>query len=135
LRKAFDHHVGIKRGSCSDHDYETIKSRSKLLLATLNETPGFLEALCRIKQLPNPHYNEEQWQALRALFLILPLLVAHLQLVFNQHNHVDFTAISQQALDALGSDENPTDLALHLDNAIHHLLVDEFQDTSIQQFQ
>ena len=55
--------------------------------------------------------------------------------LFSEQNEVDFTAISQQALAALGDAENPTDLALYLDNAIHHLLVDEFQDTSITQFE
>lgn len=50
-------------------------------------------------------------------------------------NEVDFTTISQQALSALGDAENPTDLALYLDNTLHHILVDEFQDTSITQFE
>ncbi|MEK7666845.1 MAG: UvrD-helicase domain-containing protein, partial [Pseudomonadota bacterium] len=34
---------------------------------------------------------------------------------------------------ALGTAESPTDLALHLDYRIRHLLVDEFQDTSVSQ--
>jgi ATP-dependent exoDNAse (exonuclease V) beta subunit len=36
---------------------------------------------------------------------------------------------------ALGSDDEPTDLALALDYRIRHLLVDEFQDTSVSQFE
>jgi ATP-dependent helicase/nuclease subunit A len=35
---------------------------------------------------------------------------------------------------ALGEPEEPTDLALSLDYQIRHLLVDEFQDTSVSQF-
>ena len=58
-----------------------------------------------------------------------------LHVLFSEQNEVDFTAISQQALTALGDAENPTDFALYLDNSIHHLLVDEFQDTSITQFE
>jgi ATP-dependent helicase/nuclease subunit A len=134
LRKSFDHHVGLKKGVCDDETYYTLKTHSQTLLATLENYPDFLNALIRVKELPEPTYPLEQWEVLQALFTLLPLLVAHLQLIFHQHNEVDFGAISQQALDALGEDDNPTDLALYLDHSIHHLLVDEFQDTSIQQF-
>lgn len=135
LRKAFDHHVGLKRGACPNDEYDQLKAASKRVLAELDELPDFLNALLRVKNLPDPHYDPEQWAVLQALFSLLPLLAAHLNLVFSEHNEVDFTAISQQALQALGDEDNPTDLALYLDNRIHHLLVDEFQDTSIQQFQ
>lgn len=135
LRKALDHHVGLKRGECSNEDYDYLKANSKNLFSQLAELPDFLAALLRVKNLPPPHYNSEQWDVLQALLTLLPLLAAHLHVVFSEHNEVDFTAISEQALLALGDDECPTDLALYLDNSIHHLLVDEFQDTSIQQFQ
>lgn len=135
FRSAFDHHVGLKRGVCSNQDYDQLKANSKDLLNELKEQPDFLHALLQVSQLPNPEYDLEQWEVLQALFLILPLLVGHLHLLFTEHNEVDFAAISQFALTALGSPEEPTDLALYLDNAIHHLLVDEFQDTSITQFE
>ena len=135
LRKAFDHHVGLKRGECSNEDYNELKSQSKDLLSELEALPDFVNALLRVKNLPPPQYNHEQWEVLQALFSLLPLLAAHLQVVFSEQNEVDFTAVSEQALLALGEDENPTDLALYLDNSIHHLLIDEFQDTSIQQFE
>jgi len=135
LRKAFDHHVGLRRGACDDKDYDQLKAASKRLLSTLEELPDFLTALLRVKDLPEPHYDLEQWDVLQALFTLLPLLAGHLHLTFSEHNEVDFTAISQQALEALGSEDSPTDLALYLDNQIHHILVDEFQDTSIQQSQ
>ncbi len=135
LRKSFDHHVGLKKGVCDDETYYLLKTQSQQLLASLEDAPDFLNALIRVKDLPDPTYPAEQWAVLQALFTLLPLLVAHLQLIFQQHNEVDFSAISQQALEALGDDSHPTDLALYLDHTIHHLLVDEFQDTSIQQFQ
>lgn len=135
LRKAFDHHVGLKRGECTDQEYNELKAASKLLLAELEALPDCLDALLRIKNLPAPHYDPEQWAVLQALFTLLPVLAAHLSLVFSENDEVDFTAISQQALQALGDDDLPTDLALYLDNRIHHILVDEFQDTSIQQYQ
>jgi ATP-dependent exoDNAse (exonuclease V) beta subunit len=135
LRKSFDHHVGLRKDHCEKSVYDELKNLSKDLLTRLEACPDFLKALLRLKDLPKPHYDAQQWDVLQALFTLLPLLAAHLHVVFNENNEVDFTAISEQALLSLGEEDAPTDLALYLDHAIHHLLVDEFQDTSIQQFE
>lgn len=135
LRQAFDHHVGLKRGVCPDTQYQELKTASRTLFQELAEHPDFLPALLRVKYIPDPSYSTRQWQVLQALFTLLPLLAAHLQVIFQTRNEVDFTAIAQQALEAIGDDDQPTDLALYLDYRIQHLLVDEFQDTSLQQFQ
>lgn len=135
LRKSFDHHVGLKRGVCPDDLYDELKNRSQKLFSQLDSNPAFLDALLKVRNLPLPYYNPSQWAILQALFTFLPLLMGHLHLIFSEQNEVDFTAISQFALNALGSEDQPTDLTLYLDHAIHHILVDEFQDTSIQQFQ
>ncbi|STY28974.1 UvrD/REP helicase [Legionella wadsworthii] len=134
LRKSFDHHVGLLSSSCHPDEYKKIKNASKELLSELNEYPDFLDALIQVSNLPAPEYDLEQWEILQALFLMLPLLVSHLHLLFSERNEVDFTTISMQALNALGEAENPTDLALYLDHTLKHILVDEFQDTSIAQF-
>ncbi|MDF1758368.1 MAG: UvrD-helicase domain-containing protein [Legionellaceae bacterium] len=134
LRKSFDHHIGFKKGICSDAIYKDIKERSKILLATLADQKDFVDALQRVRNLPKPEYNAGQWQILQSLFTLLPLLAAHLNILFNLENTVDFTAISEQSLLALGDEQNPTNLTLYLDNKISHILVDEFQDTSIQQY-
>jgi ATP-dependent helicase/nuclease subunit A len=135
LRKAFDHHVGLKKGSCPDTLYSEIKTSSKNLLAELSLLPDFLDALLRVKRLPEPQYHIEQWHVLQALFTLLPVLAGHLTVVFAKHNEVDFTALSQQALLALGSPNHPTDLTPYFAHDVAHILVDEFQDTSIQQSQ
>ena len=134
-RKRFDHHVGLKRGVCPNDVYDHLKTASQSLLSALEQETDFLEALLRVRHLPQPRYSKEQWDVLNALFRLLPLLAAHLHMTFFEKNEVDFSAISTQALQALGHDEQPTDLALYLDNNLHHLLVDEFQDTSFSQFQ
>jgi ATP-dependent exoDNAse (exonuclease V) beta subunit len=134
IRKSFDHHVGLNKKNCTPEVYKRLKSSSIELLNQLKNYPDFLDALVQVSNLPKPEYDQEQWEVLQALFALLPLLVGHLQVLFSKQNKVDFTTISQQALMALGQAENPTDLALYLDNAIHHLLVDEFQDTSITQY-
>lgn len=133
LRLAFDHYVGLRKGVCADSVYQQLKADSKALLADLANQADFKAALQRVGRLPSPSYDVEQWQVLQDLLNLLPLMAAYLQVIFSQHNRCDFTAVAHQAVDALGDEQQPTDLLLYLDNSIHHLLVDEFQDTSIQQ--
>ena len=54
---------------------------------------------------------------------------------FASEDEVDFTRITQAAVEALGTPERPSDLAYRLDYRIEHLLVDEFQDTSLVQYE
>ena len=110
------------------------KKRLIELLRRLAEQDGLLELLAGVAKLPEPEYADEQWQVLRALLRLLPLAVAELKLVFAERGEVDFTEIALSALRALGEPEAPTDLALALDYRIRHLLVDEFQDTSVNQY-
>ena len=65
--------------------------------------------------------------------VLLPLAVAELMVVFGEQGEVDYAELALRALSALGSDEEPSELALSLDYRISHLLVDEFQDTSSNQ--
>lgn len=54
--------------------------------------------------------------------------------VFREQGEVDFSEVTNAAIRALGSPEQPTDLLYWLDYRIEHLLVDEFQDTSLRQY-
>lgn len=134
IRASFDHHVGLKKANCPADIYAKLKSESQSLLANLALNQECTEALIRIKTLPEPRYSDTEWAVLEALFCVLPLLLAHLQIDFREEQVVDFTHVTEIALDALGDDESPTDLALYLDHSIQHLLVDEFQDTSMAQY-
>ncbi|WP_440682196.1 UvrD-helicase domain-containing protein [Cysteiniphilum halobium] len=78
--------------------------------------------------------DDQEWQILSAIARIALRLVQYLKLVFKARALLDFNEVSLQALSALGSSEAPTDLMLYLDHQIKHLLIDEFQDTSILQF-
>ena len=97
------------------------------------------EPLCEILQtlqaLPPAQYSDVQAEVLEAIGGLLPHAIAQLKLVFQARGQVDFTEISQGALLALGAEGEPTDLALALDYRIRHLLIDEFQDTSISQYE
>lgn len=105
------------------------------LLANINDHEALRIALADIQTCPPIYYSKEQWQILEALLELLPLLTAQLTLVFHQYGVVDFVELNLAALRALGTMDNPTDLALYLDHQIQHVLVDEFQDTSVTQYE
>ena len=105
------------------------------VVSECDAVPGLCEALAAIRDLPPPRYDDEQWEVLGAVVGVLRLAAAQLELVFAAHGACDFTAATQGALHALGTPEAPSDLLLALDARIAHLLVDEFQDTSVTQFE
>jgi len=109
------------------------KDRAAELFAALGEE--FRDALADLKRLPPAAYSDAQWETLTAIAGLLPHALAQLKVVFQAHGEVDFTEVAQGALAALGEEDAPTDLALALDYRIRHLLVDEFQDTSITQYE
>lgn len=113
------------------------KERALALIDLLARNDGdtLRHALHDIRRLPPPAYTEKQWEVLGSITRLLPRAVGQLKLVFQSHNKVDFTEVAQAALRALGEPEMPTDLALALDYRIRHLLIDEFQDTSISQYE
>jgi len=112
---------------------KSMKEGIEALLETLAELPEFLEKLSFLTQLPALNYNAAEWELVEALVTVLPILVAHLKLTFQEIGEVDFTEIMLAAHQALGDSEAPSDLALSLDYRIGHILVDEFQDTSVLQ--
>ncbi|ARP95311.1 UvrD-helicase domain-containing protein [Bordetella genomosp. 13] len=91
---------------------------------------GLLHAL---RNAPPAQFSDEQWRVLGAQLMTLKLAVAQLHLRFAETGEVDFIEIAQRASLALGSAEDPGELLLKLDASIRHLLVDEFQDTSLTQ--
>jgi ATP-dependent helicase/nuclease subunit A len=105
------------------------KQRMGELLQALVEGGVDPAGLQRVRELPEPAYDEARWGILEHLLALLPVCAAALELGFAARAESDYVGIAHAALAALGADE-PTDLALALDCRISHLLVDEFQDTS-----
>jgi ATP-dependent helicase/nuclease subunit A len=112
------------------------RSAEALVYAAEGNTREPLRAALRtLLVLPPACYSDEQWEVLESIGALLPFAIAQLKVVFQSRGQVDFTEVAQGALRALGDEGEPTDLALALDYRIRHLLIDEFQDTSISQFQ
>jgi len=137
FRKAFDKRIGFV-SEASDKKtkdlYKKHKEQIKNIIEQLSENDEIQELFCELLDCPNPTYSSEQWNLVKTLIQLLPRLVAELNLIFNEEDRCDFIELNLAALRALGSSENPTDLALHLDYQLKHLLIDEFQDTSLNQF-
>ena len=114
--------------------YKTMKQRMQTLLQSLKSNEPLRLALENLSYAPPAHYNEGQWSVLKALLELLPVVYARLKLTFAQQSVTDYIEISDSALFALENEQAVSDVALYLDSKIQHILLDEFQDTSINQF-
>jgi len=101
-------------------------------LARLETTQ--LDALIAIRQLPDPRVPDDARRALDALARLLLLAAQELTLQFNAHGECDHTEIAGAARRALTDEGAPTPLAERLGTRLMHILVDEFQDTSREQY-
>ena len=86
------------------------------------------------RTLPPIRYTDDQWSVLLALFRLLPLAVSELKRLFGEQGIADHVEVALSAGAALGSAEDPGDVALLLDYRVCHVLVDEMQDTSSAQY-
>ncbi len=111
------------------------KKQWQTLLLQLQSVGGLLPRLASIQSLPETGVSSDSWRLVLHLSRLLPTLAAQLLLVFRQHGVVDHSQVAQSALLALGEEDSPTELALRLDYRIEHILVDEFQDTAITQYE
>ena len=92
-------------------------------------------ALHALLEMPPAAYSDSQWEALEAILALLKLAAAQLKLVFAERGQADFTEFAQGAVRALGSADDPSELLLRMDAGVRHILVDEFQDTSVSQWE
>lgn len=110
------------------------KERLQQLIQELSVVGGLQSALAAVGSLPPARYSEEDWRIVRACFTLLRHASGELQVAFAEAGVVDYIEVAQIAQQILrGEDGLPTDAALDIADEIHHLLVDEFQDTSRRQ--
>lgn len=104
---------------------------------------GYLEALSpsvadlfqKIKPFPSPETAPVDIDLLFDMILLISQVVDHYRRLCLKRGVIDFVELEQAALRVLGREEGPSDLQLLLDQRINHILVDEFQDTSFNQWQ
>lgn len=110
------------------------KEGMQALLQRLSDNAELLAAWQTLSMAPPPRFEEQEWPLCRAIFSLLPALLVYWQLQCQKHQQVDFAEVSWQARQALGDSEQPSDLVLQWDYQVRHWLVDEFQDTSLAQY-
>lgn len=115
--------------------FENKKNDFLALLNKIKEIPDGLTLLQNLQLLPSANYSNYEWGFLEALTQVLLDLVSELNLILNQSNQADYIHISASALQALDYETSSNDISLRLDYRIKHILVDEFQDTSLQQIE
>lgn len=136
-RKRFDKNVGFPTETIEGDKTLAKQRKAQIaeLVASLGEVSNLRQNLELLNVLPETNtYDHYQWNVLNALTKVLPRLVAELLWVFKQEGEVDYSQVTLGALTALGTDLDPTELALRLNHKLQHILIDEFQDTSTSQF-
>lgn len=131
FRKRVDKNIGFP----ADKAYAGSKQQFQEMLNMLACIDGLAAQLHELRCLPpEPRFDDAQWQVLEGQLSLLMLANTQLQRLFEQCGEADFIEIALRAMRALEDEHgNPTDLLLRLDYRIHHILVDEFQDTSLLQ--
>jgi len=105
------------------------------VIEQMSAVPELLPQLQEIALLPCAALDPEDAHALDALARVLKRGAAHLQLEFSAAGRVDHTYVAGAAREALTAERLPTDLALRAGLSLKHILVDEFQDISLGQFE
>ena len=113
---------------------ENKKENFLALLARLQASQAE-SSFAQVAALPDSTYSNSEWQLLESLLIMLRIAQRELLDIFQHQACCDHIEIASRAVVALsqGVDDGPSELALRLDYAIKHLLIDEFQDTSRSQ--
>ena len=128
VRRQIDKRIGFPPAN------RDMKQRFADLLESIADETEWTGLLHRSRELPPARYSDEQWSVLRALFHLLPVAVAELKRLAAIEGVTDYIEIALSAGTALGTAQNPGDVALLLDYQVRHILIDEMQDTSKAQY-
>jgi ATP-dependent helicase/nuclease subunit A len=118
-----------------DPEDRDLKQRARDWIDALTAHEGALATLCGVRALPPPALSEWEQAAIEALAQLLTRAAAELQLLFAERGTVDYAYVAAAARQALSEQSEPSDLALRTSESLRHILVDEFQDTSFDQFE
>ena len=128
-RKRIDASIGIPPSE------KNLKNQLTDIIRSLQSNEILNKKLFGLKSIPEPFYNDNQWEVLLSLLRLLPIVIAELKTVFTKNNICDYTEISDSANKSISDEDDPSDLSLIMDYKIKHILLDESQDTSQRQYQ
>jgi ATP-dependent helicase/nuclease subunit A len=125
---------GITRTAGPEYESSEARDALRAAIERLSSVTGFREALVELAALPAALLSDADAAAIEALSRVLRSAAAHLQAEFAVNGRVDHTYVAGAAREALTDAGLPTDLALRTGMSLRHILVDEFQDTSLAQY-
>jgi ATP-dependent helicase/nuclease subunit A len=135
LRKDGEWRVRIDKSSGAAYEHPDAKQQLRDCISAWAGVVGSKEMLCEVRALPSASLNAEDATAIEALSRVLKVAAVQLQLEFAATGRVDYTYVAGAAREALVEDGLPTDLGLRTGLSLQHILVDEFQDTALAQFE
>ena len=140
VRKVANKDTGIAAASSASNKQEKeelklLKLEANSFFAQIAEESYFIKLLIMLRHMPTEFYTATEWQDLKNIMQIMPIAAAYLNLTFERSGACDFIAINLACSETLGPANSHTDLAISLSNNIRHILVDEFQDTSLSQLE
>ena len=135
LTKERDWRRAIDRRLGAGFDNGAGKQALRACIERLSALPAARDTLLEVAGLPSPDLGTDDAAALAALSRVLRAAAAQLQALFAHEGRVDHTYIAGAARAALAEAGLPTDLALRTGLSLRHILVDEFQDTSVAQLE
>jgi ATP-dependent helicase/nuclease subunit A len=125
---------GITKALGPLYEDAAAKDALRACLERVSGVAGAREVLVDLSSLPAAELFESDATAIMALSRVLRAAAIQLQAEFAIDGRVDHTYIGGAARAALADAGLPTDLALRTGLSLRHILVDEFQDTSLAQF-
>ena len=125
---------GINKTLGPGYEDAAAKDALRACLEQVSGVAGAREMLVELNSLPAATLYESDAAAIMALSRVLRAAAMQLQAEFAIAGRVDHTYIAGAARAALADAGLPTDLALRTGLSLRHILVDEFQDTSLAQF-
>ncbi len=119
-----------------EHEAFADKTLKTTVLAWLQDLHAreLADDFAMLLKLPPKQLEDTAADNLLCVALTLSLAAAELESVMYAARQIDFTGILMRAARSLRDEAGPTDIALHWDYRIRHILVDEFQDTSQSQY-
>ena len=129
-RRQVDRRLGFPAGA----EGRAMKATHRGLVESMSRLCGLDARLHALRDLPQLRYRDDEWRRLQCVTALLPRLSSHLRLAFFRRREADFTEFALAAERALGDFDGPSELAMRLGYRLRHILVDEFQDTSLGQF-
>lgn len=99
------------------------------------DSANILQKSQNLKDLFSQYFKQRENDVLRQISSIYEKFKAHKLEVISRHNKLSFNDISEICYDLLHSHIDKNFFYFRLDSKINHILVDEFQDTNLRQFE